>query len=149
MIKAGGGRASRLSLSHWGIRVLKFRYNRASYFTFLAILVGGFILLISVMDEPPRLHGELILILLAVPRLHDIGESGWWVTVPIAIEIATVVLFVRSGMSLEGMKIATGLLAIFFLFAMVVLGLIPGQKRPNPWGDVPPAGINWGKPKRI
>lgn len=128
--------------------MLKFRYNRASYFAFLAMVAAIFAVLINVMETPPRLHGEAVLVLLAVPRLHDIGQSGWWVTVPIAIEIAAVVLFFRAGLSLEDMQIAAGLLVLVFLIGMVVLGLIPGQKTPNHWGDPPPAGITWRKAKR-
>lgn len=125
------------------MKFLSFRYNRATYFVFLVAFVAILVMLINVMEKPPRGVGEFILIMLAVPRLHDLGRSGWWVAVPILVEFAMLWSWIARGLTADAMLIEAGLLNIAILSAMIVLGLIRGQDEPNQWGDPPPAGINW------
>ena len=100
------------------------------------------ILLANVLEKPPA-QGELFLVLLAVPRLHDLGRSGWWITLPIAAEVVAFVMLARSDASIETIEIAGGIVVILLLIGAIALGLIPGQRDANPWGDPPPQGVNW------
>ena len=111
------------------------RFNRATYWLCLCILVGAVALMSAVGIRPPRV-GEGMLVLMCVPRLHDLGKSGWWVLIPIGIELVTIVTAVAV-LSPEDASIVFG--AVFLAVAgfIVVLGLIPGQPHANRFGDPP------------
>ncbi|RYD97802.1 MAG: DUF805 domain-containing protein [Sphingomonadales bacterium] len=130
------------------MKALNIRYNRATYLTFLSIFVALIVVLANVMERPPGM-GEVVLVLLGVPRLHDLGRSGWWMAAPIVAEIGLVTAMLARGSSLEDMQIGAGALTLAILVAMIVLGLIPGEDGPNRWGDPPPNGINWRNPRRL
>lgn len=82
-------------------------------------------------------------------RLHDIGLSAWWQAPFVAVQLAVVILglFMTKAMSdslvarigdskVPGIIILS-FIAAYFLFE-VVIGLIPGRKSANAYGDVPP-----------
>ncbi len=83
------------------------RINRATYWVSLVAVIAVFTIVIA-FTEMRMPYGEAVLILLCVPRLHDIGRSGWWAGGLIIAEIAVV---------------AGALIALPEDEAMVVLGL--------------------------
>ncbi len=111
------------------------RFNRATYWLCLCILVGAVALMSVVGIRPPRV-GEAMLVLMCVPRLHDLGKSGWWVVIPIGIELTAIGVAIAV-FSPEDAYIVFG--AVFLAVAgfIVVLGLIPGQPHANRFGDPP------------
>ena len=123
---------------------LKTRMNRQTYWTILLPVVVLLGLAIAFMPRPPGL-AELILVALGVPRLHDLGRSGWWMAVPIGLEFVGI----GAGMALGGMDgvlIAGGIVVLFMIVVMVVIGLIPGQVETNAYGGPPPPGFGaWRK----
>ena len=111
------------------------RMNRATYWLCLAILVAVVAIMSVIGIRPPRI-GEAMLMLMCVPRLHDLGKSGWWVLIPIGIELVAIVAAIAM-FSTEDAYIVFG--AVFLVVAgfIVVLGLIPGQPQVNRFGEPP------------
>ena len=111
------------------------RFNRATYWLCLCIIVGAVVIMAEFGIRPPRI-GEAMLVLMCVPRLHDLGKSGWWVLIPIGIELTAIVVAIAV-FSTEGAYVVFS--AVFLAVAgfIVVLGLIPGQPTANRFGDPP------------
>jgi len=96
--------------------------------------------------------GVLVLIYritLVSRRLHDIGLSAWWQAPFVAVQLAVVILglFMTKAMSDSlvarmGDSRVPGIIILSFIAAYilfeVVIGLIPGRKSANAYGDVPP-----------
>ena len=111
------------------------RFNRATYWLCLCIIVGAVVIMAVVGIRPPRI-GEAMLILMCVPRLHDLGKSGWWVLIPLGVELVAIVVAITTFSAEDGYVVFGG---AFFVIAgvIVVLGLIPGQPHANRFGDPP------------
>jgi len=77
-----------------------------------------------------------MLVLMCVPRLHDLGKSGWWVAIPIGIELIAIGVAIAV-FSPEGAYIVFGTVFLAIAGFIVVLGLIPGQPHANRFGDPP------------
>jgi uncharacterized membrane protein YhaH (DUF805 family) len=122
---------------------LNLRINRQTYWTILLPIVVLFGLAIAFLPKPPGI-GEVILITLGVPRLHDLGRSGWWMAVPIGAEIVGIGAGIALG-GFDGILIAGGVVVLLMAVMMVVIGLIPGQTEANAFGEPPPPGFGWRK----
>jgi uncharacterized membrane protein YhaH (DUF805 family) len=120
---------------------LKGRMNRATYWLAIGIGLAVFLLLRVLMRGDASIN-EVVLIILAVPRLHDIGRSGWWVLAPIAFELGTVALGLAF-LTPEGFAVAAGLLTLATLALLLWLGVVPGQPNENRFGPAPPAGLDF------
>jgi uncharacterized membrane protein YhaH (DUF805 family) len=121
------------------------RINRATYLLSLAIMVAIYALAIGFMTRPPRV-AEILALLIAVPRLHDIGKSGWWAGAVILAELAVVFIalpFAISAKQIDILLIAGGLFVFAVLGLMIVLGCIRGQDGVNKYGEAPPPGISF------
>ena len=111
------------------------RINRATYWSILCGMVG-FVLVVAVFGfRPPRI-AEGLLIFLCVPRLHDLGRSGWWVLIPLGIEVIALIVAITAFTPDEAGIIFGGVFVIVAGF-VVVLGLIHGQPQANRFGDPP------------
>jgi uncharacterized membrane protein YhaH (DUF805 family) len=116
--------------------------NRATYFLSLAIVVGLYVVVALVLPKPPSV-AEVILIALGVPRLHDIGLSGWWAGGVIVAEIlVAIAVFVTLPMA--SAMIAMGLFVLVVLGLMIWLGAIRGDTGANRFGEAPPPGVGFG-----
>lgn len=94
--------------------------------------------------KPPHVS-EFLLILLGVPRLHDIGKSGWLVLWPIGLEI--VGLIVALGfLPLDSAMAVMGVVASIIFGLMIWLGCLRGEDAENRFGPPPSSGIGWKKP---
>ena len=127
--------------------MLRYRINRPTYW----LCYGIFIVAVSVLAYLGKLNGgmEIAMIMVGVPRLHDIGQSGWIVGGLIATEILVIGGVLLSGAGVDAIQIAGGL--IFFAIAAlgIWLGIIPGESEANKWGDPPAQGFQWGKPRKL
>jgi uncharacterized membrane protein YhaH (DUF805 family) len=114
--------------------------NRATYWSILLpvtlLIVGAAVFL----PKPPGII-EIVIVYLGVPRLHDVGRSGWWMAVPIAVELIAVALGAVLG-GLNGILIAGGVAVMVIAAIMTVIGIIPGQVGANIYGDPPPTGLS-------
>jgi len=120
------------------MNIFKGRTNRA-WFGLLLGLVIVLIGAINTFSDTPSSIGEIVLIILAVPRLHDIGKSGWFVLIGVAAEIVGIVLMLF--FSLEQMRGIVALTSLVLLGLMIWLGFIPGEPGPNQWGEAPEPGL--------
>jgi len=120
------------------------RINRATYWVSLAAVIAVFTAVIA-FTEMRMPYGEAVLILLCVPRLHDIGRSGWWVGGVIIAEIAVVAGALIALPEDEAM-IVLGLFVIVVAILLVVLGAISGQAGANRFGGAPAPGLSFGRP---
>ena len=78
-------------------------------------------------------------IAVAVRRLHDIGRSGWWLTIPLAGVVGSVIAIDASD-DLQGTDIgALALLAALLvsLLILLVLFCLEGSHGPNRFGPDP------------
>jgi uncharacterized membrane protein YhaH (DUF805 family) len=122
--------------------LLKYRINRSTYWLCYAV----FIVLISVLAYIGKLNGgmEMMMVLIGVPRLHDIGRSGWLIGAAILTEIVVIVVAAIVA-SIDALEITGGLVVLTIASLGVWLGMIPGQPCANQWGDPPGPGIRFGR----
>jgi uncharacterized membrane protein YhaH (DUF805 family) len=114
------------------MRALSGRMNRAMYWLTLGAVVSLYVI-INIVSPKQIGVSEAVLVFLCVPRLHDIGKSGWFVLVGIFLELIGLAIG-YSFFSLEGAKIIAGL-AIFVIMGLLVwLGTIRGDANSNQWG---------------
>jgi len=123
--------------------LLKGRTNRATYWLLLGIVAVIFSALMLSGAKPPAI-GEVVLILLCVPRLHDIGWSGWWAAGIIVLEV---VILVGAALALpsDDLLVVAGIYAFGIAGFLIFLGLIPGQATSNRFGERPAPGISFGR----
>ena len=120
--------------------------NRPTYLTIFALIVVMYGALVAFMEKPPGI-GEVIMISLGVPRLHDLGRSGWWIAVPIVLELVAIVCSVIF-LPMGDLLIVAGLVVLLMAVMMLVLGLIPGQPGANAYGEAPPPGMAFWRGSR-
>ena len=109
--------------------------NRATYWSVLGLMVVFVIAVAAFGFRTPRI-AEGLLIFLCVPRLHDLGKSGWWVLIPLGIELVALIVAMAAVTPDEAGLIFGGVLLVVVGF-VVVLGLIPGQPHANRFGELP------------
>jgi uncharacterized membrane protein YhaH (DUF805 family) len=120
------------------------RINRPTYFLGLAILVLAYGLMITFMTKPPGM-GEVMAVLLTVPRLHDIGKSAWWafgVFVAEIVVLGVAAVFAAPAHLEEVILMASGLFVFVVLGLMVWLGCIRGDQQANRYGEPPSPGLS-------
>ena len=125
-------------------RYLKFRINRPTYWMLIAV-AAALMFLLAYFGKRASVF-EWALVLIGVPRLHDIGRTGWIMAGVIAAEIGVVVAAALSGGGAESINVAGGAFVVVTAVLAVWLGAIPGQPHPNKWGFPPASGISFGKP---
>jgi len=111
------------------------RMNRATYWLCLGITLAAVAIMSVFGIRPPRV-GEAMLILMCVPRLHDLGKSGWWVLIPIGIELITLVVAFAAFSTEDAYVLFSGVF-LGVVGYIVVLGMIPGQRHANRFGEPP------------
>jgi len=109
--------------------------NRATYWSVLGLMVVFVIAVAAFGFRTPRI-AEGLLIFLCVPRLHDLGKSGWWVLIPLGIEVVALVAAFSAFSGDEAYMIFGGVFVVIAV-VVVVLGLIPGQPHANRFGELP------------
>jgi uncharacterized membrane protein YhaH (DUF805 family) len=112
--------------------------NRLTYAILLAFLVVLVTTLLQFTDRPGPT--EVLAAFIVVPRLHDIGRSGWWYLVLIVGEFAALAAGWQGGTN--GILVAGGIYAIFALSVLVILAFIPGERRENRWGVPSEFGVH-------
>jgi uncharacterized membrane protein YhaH (DUF805 family) len=111
------------------------RMNRATYWLCLAVILAVVAVMSLFGIRPPRV-GEAMLILMCVPRLHDLGKSGWWVLIPFGIELVAILVGIEVVPAGEAYVAFSG--ALFAIAGFILLlGLIRGEPQPNRFGEPP------------
>ena len=123
--------------------LLKGRTNRATYWLLLGIVAAIFAALVLAGAKPPAI-GEMLVIILCVPRLHDIGWSGWWAAAIIVVEVL-VLVGAALVLPMDDLLIVAGVYVFGVAGFLVFLGLIPGQATSNKFGERPAPRISFGR----
>jgi uncharacterized membrane protein YhaH (DUF805 family) len=118
----------------------KGRINRTSYWAFVVALVAIAAALRWASGKQTGIS-EVFLLAITVPRLHDIGRSGWWAGGVILAEIGLAVI-VAATLPKEMALGALGLFVLFIAILMIVLGCLPGDPEANQFGEPPPRGLS-------
>jgi uncharacterized membrane protein YhaH (DUF805 family) len=139
-VAATAGQDSSKSRYGW----LSGRINRARYWLFLAIVAAIYGALSAFPHSGHISVSELVLIAICVPRLHDVGLTGWVAAIPLAIEIIAVLTSVLLLPS-ELAPAAMGLVVIGLAILLIILGAIPGQKAANRFGPPPRPWLGFGR----
>jgi uncharacterized membrane protein YhaH (DUF805 family) len=121
-----------------------YRINRASYWLLVAVAVG-LVFVLTYFGKRSSIF-EIALVLVAVPRLHDIGRSGWIVAGVIALEIAVIGIAAVASGDPEIILTASGAFVVFIALLGIWLGAIPGEPHANKWGPPPAPGLSFNKP---
>ncbi len=111
------------------------RINRAIY---SVLLLGFFAIFATAVAFQFRIPGEVLLVFICVPRLHDLGRSGWWFGLVILVEAAVAAIGVLI-LNMPGIS-ALATLAVLLVPA-AILAFLPGQEGPNRFGDPPLRGL--------
>ena len=125
--------------------MMRFRINRSTYWTILLVSLAVIFGLVAAGIKPPGI--EFLMVAVGIPRLHDIGRSGWYVAVLLLVEIGVVFGALFAGQDKDGILLVGGILVIVVLALATWLGLIKGDSIPNKWGDPPTPGINFAAGK--
>jgi uncharacterized membrane protein YhaH (DUF805 family) len=130
----------RPTLSGWR----KGRINRAQYWASLSVVAAIYAALM-VLPHPGHISvSEIVLIIVCVPRLHDLGLTGWIAAIPFGVEIVCAIT-TFSVMPVEAATEAMGFVVIAIAGLLVLLGALPGQKANNRFGPQPRPGIGFGR----
>jgi uncharacterized membrane protein YhaH (DUF805 family) len=80
----------------------------------------------------------------AVRRLHDTNRSGWWLLLPLAPYVLTIVLAIMGAASqssaLLGIAMICNVLVLVAAIVLLVLYCLPGTPGPNKYGPDPLGG---------
>lgn len=127
------------------MKFLDYRYNRAVYWLTLALfaLLYGVARLVAPGNVKVQ---EVLLIFACVPRLHDIGRSGWWAVLVLAAEFTAIIA--ASFLSPGHIYTVGGVFMLVAAGLMIWLGAVPGQPDANKWGDPPAPGLRDGLVRR-
>jgi uncharacterized membrane protein YhaH (DUF805 family) len=126
--------------------MLQGRMNRAMYWLCVAIIAALYLGMNFFFQEHTPIS-EVVLVILCVPRLHDIGRSGWFALIPIALEIgAAVAAF--SSLPPDTALAVMGIIVLIFAGLIIWLGCIPGDPSTNRFGEAPAPGIDFKRAKR-
>jgi uncharacterized membrane protein YhaH (DUF805 family) len=127
-----------------GMGFLQGRTNRATYWFSLGI-VAVLLAIIALVFRGPAKVSEFVLIMVCVPRLHDIGRSGWIAAAVVLAEIGVAIggVFV---FPVESFFAAMGVVVLLIAGLLIWLGTIPGEPLANRFGEQPAPGIGF-RPK--
>jgi uncharacterized membrane protein YhaH (DUF805 family) len=135
--RASGLQSSRQSFLFLeaSMRFLAGRVNRAWYWL-------GFALIFAVLSTINMLSiGQAALVFICIPRLHDIGRSGWWVAAPLTLEIGGLAAALL--LPDETSKTVIGSIPPIILLLFAWLGVVPGDIDANGFGDPPLPGLQF------
>jgi len=123
------------------MRVLQGRINRAGYW--LAVVVTLVLLTLAAFLFPAvGPVSEAVLVIACVPRLHDIGRSGWLVVGPLLIDMAGSIapsLLPSPPSAAWGIAILVAEVVIIGL--VIWLGAVRGDPAANRFGPPPATGL--------
>ncbi|QGZ93461.1 DUF805 domain-containing protein [Terricaulis silvestris] len=125
--------------------MLQGRMNRAMFWLCVVIIVALYVVLNFYFQRRTPVS-EVVLVILCVPRLHDIGRSGWLVLAPLALEIGAVIA-AFSLLPRDSALPVLGIVTLIIAGLIIWLGCIPGDPASNRFGDPPAPGIKFERPK--
>ena len=119
----------------------KHRMNRTTYWVCLALLAVWALFAAFVLHKTGGFIDEFVVAAVCVPRLHDMGKSGWIVGA-VLVGYLAFVLIMATSLNADLISASAGIVAIGMAFVLVYLGLTPGDPGENRYGEQPSPGIN-------
>ncbi|MCR5877164.1 DUF805 domain-containing protein [Phenylobacterium sp. J367] len=113
------------------------RANRKEYWLYFAVLFAAILALDQVGLEVAG--GGLVgcLVVVWIPRLHDLGRSGWWSPAILLAQLALgLIAYLTVGETTGG---TVARILVTFV-PIIVLGIIPGESQENRFGPPPQPG---------
>ncbi len=123
---------------------LRGRTNRATYWLSLGVVAALIAITVLVFHAQAKVS-EILLIMVCVPRLHDIGRSGWIAGGVLIAEVAAIVLAALLLHDEDGIYVVGGVAALIIGGLLIWLGCIPGEKVSNAYGGPPGARIGFDR----
>jgi uncharacterized membrane protein YhaH (DUF805 family) len=123
--------------------VLNYRINRPTYWASIAMFT--LVVCVFVYLGKGNAGLEIMMVVTGIPRLHDIGRSGWWIGAVILAEITVVVGLMIAGTSSDTLELILAFLVLLIGLLAIWLGAIPGQAETNRWGEPTQRGIRFGR----
>lgn len=123
---------------------LKGRTNRATYWLSLGV-IAVLIAIVALVFHTQVKVSEILLVWVCVPRLHDIGRSGW---IAVGVFLAEIVVIVGAAFTLkevESVEILGGVVVLVIAGLLIWLGCIPGDRVSNVYGGQPRPGIGFDR----
>ena len=118
---------------------IKGRINRAVFWLCLVMMV---IIAVVARLAFNTGHGlsEGILVIFCIPRLHDIGRSGWHVLWGVGTELIVMGMGLAF-LPLALFPLAAGVATLLVFGLLIVLGCLKGDPAANRFGEPPPPGL--------
>ncbi|MBO9560357.1 MAG: DUF805 domain-containing protein [Caulobacter sp.] len=123
---------------------LRGRTNRATYWLSLGVVATLIAITALVFHQPVKVS-EILLIIVCVPRLHDIGRSGWIAGGVFIAEIVAIILAALLLHDEDGIYAVGGVAALIIGGLLIWLGCIPSDKVSNAYGGPPKPGIGFDR----
>jgi uncharacterized membrane protein YhaH (DUF805 family) len=123
------------------VHLLKGRINRATYWIIVGVAIAA-ALISGVVFKRPMPAAQVVLLIAAVPRLHDLGRSGWWAG---GFFIPETALIFGGGfvLSPQPYQSALGVAVLLLAGLLIALGALPGKAADNRFGPPPPKGLSF------
>lgn len=118
------------------------RTNRPTYWFSLGV-VAAIIAIGALVFQVQAKVSEMILVMVCVPRLHDIGRSGWIAVGVVLAEIVVLLGAVMLNVGDETFQILAGVTLLIIVGLLTWLGCIPSDKISNRFGYEPAPGIGF------
>lgn len=118
---------------------LRKRINRATYWVAVMVMIA-LVVIARILGSTSGIS-EIVLAFICILRMHDLGWSGRWVLLPIAVEVAGFLWAIT--LPPEQAAIVAGTITTMIALTMVWLGFLKGQPDWNDYGDPPRAGISF------
>jgi uncharacterized membrane protein YhaH (DUF805 family) len=107
----------------------------------------GLVVLANLVSTKRAAVPEFMLFAIAVPRLHDIGRTGWWAGGAFILELvlagAMLVAATQHLISLDTMMAIFGIFTLVVAGLLIYLGTMPGDVADNRFGEPPRAGLSY------
>jgi uncharacterized membrane protein YhaH (DUF805 family) len=117
------------------------RINRTTYWAAFAGAVGV-IIGVRLLGFESKMF-ELLLGIICIPRMHDMGWSGRWILLPLAVLVVGSIWAGASASSPEQVLIVAYTATAMVFATMIWLGCLKGQPAWNEYGNPPPAGLSF------
>jgi uncharacterized membrane protein YhaH (DUF805 family) len=118
---------------------IKGRMNRAVFWLCLVMMLVIAVVARLVFNTGHGLS-EGILVVFCIPRLHDVGRSGWHVLWGVGVELIVMGLGLAF-LPLVLFPLAAGVATLLVLGLLIVLGCLKGDPAANRFGEPPPPGL--------
>jgi uncharacterized membrane protein YhaH (DUF805 family) len=121
------------------------RINRATYW----LVVAGILavaMVVGYVTRTPFRGTDVLLLIVAIPRLHDFGRSAWWAVAVLLLEFLAGVALAKL-LPAPQLPVSIGMIAIVIAALTILVGFLRGTAGTNRFGPQPAPGISYSAPQ--